>query len=199
MYSLVTNKPQDDTMTKKIGIILSTTRQGRISPSIAEWVTTEVAKHPEFTTELIDLEAINLPFFNEATTPSVAPGTSDAAVAWAEKVTSLDAFIIVTAEYNAGYPAPLKNALDYLKGEWANRPIFIVSYGFGGGASAAHQLSEVLTRIGTVQIEPNIAILIGDKINANGSIDDPHTSLAIHNDELDVALNAIGAWAPAAA
>lgn len=186
-------------MTKKIGIILSTTRQGRISPSIAEWVTTEVAKHSEFTTELIDLEAINLPFFNEATTPSVAPGTSDVAVAWREVVTSFDAFIIVTAEYNAGYPAPLKNALDYLKGEWANRPIFIVSYGFGGGASAAHQLGEVLTRIGTVQIEPNIAILIGDKINANGSIDDPHTSLAIHNEELDVALKAIDAWAPAAA
>lgn len=137
-----------------------------------------------------------MPFFNELTTPSVAPSTSDAAVAWTQKVTSLDAFIIVTAEYNAGYPAPLKNALDYLKGEWAKRPLIIVSYGFGGGAPAAHQLSEVLTHIGTVQIEPNIAILIGNKIHANGSIDDPHTSLAIHNEEHDVALKAIEAWAP---
>ncbi|HEY1645968.1 MAG TPA: NAD(P)H-dependent oxidoreductase [Candidatus Saccharimonadales bacterium] len=184
-------------MTKKVGIILGSTRQGRISPSIAEWVASTIAKHPELTAEMLDLEAINLPFFNEPTIPSVAPGVSEAATAWREKVTSLDAFIILTAEYNAGYPAPLKNALDYLKTEWANRPILVVSYGFGGGASAAHQLSEVLTRIGTVQIEPNITILIGDKLNANGGIDDPHTSFAIHDEELDVALKAIEAWTPA--
>ena len=183
-------------MTKKIGIILGSTRQGRISPAIAEWVAAGVAKHPELSAEMLDLEAINLPFFNEPTAPSVAPGVSDAAVAWREKVTSFDAFIILTAEYNAGYPAPLKNALDYLKTEWANRPIFVISYGFSGGASAAHQLSEVLTRIGTVQIEPNIAILIGDKLNASGSIDDPHTSLAIHDEELAIALKAIADWTP---
>ncbi len=183
-------------MAKKIGIILGSTRPGRISPAIADWVAAGIAKHPELSVEMLDLKQINLPFFDEPTIPSVAAGVSKAAVAWREKVLSLDAFIILTAEYNAGYTAPLKNALDYLKTEWANRPIFIVSYGFGGGASAAHQLSEVLTRIGTVQIEPNIAILIGDKLNANGGIDDPHTSLAIHNDELDIALNAIEAWTP---
>jgi NAD(P)H-dependent FMN reductase len=183
-------------MAKKIGIILGSTRQGRISPAIAEWVAAGIAKHPELSAEMLDLEAINLPMFNEPTIPSVAPGVSEAAIAWRAKVTSLDAFIILTAEYNAGYPAPLKNALDYLKTEWANRPIFTVSYGFGGGVSAAHQLSEVLTRIGTVQIEPNIAILIGDKLNANGGIDDPHTSLAIHDEELDIALKAIEAWTP---
>jgi NAD(P)H-dependent FMN reductase len=183
-------------MTKKIGIILGSTRPGRISPAIAEWVAAGVVKHTELSAEMLDLEVINLPFFNEPTTPSVAPGVSEAAIAWREKVTSLDAFIILTAEYNAGYTAPLKNALDYLKTEWANRPILVVSYGYGGGSSAAHQLNEVLTRIGTVQIEPNIAILIGDKLNANGSIDDPHTSFAIHDEELDVALSSIEAWVP---
>jgi NAD(P)H-dependent FMN reductase len=183
-------------MAKKIGIILGSTRQGRISPAIAEWVAAGIAKHSELSSEMLDLEIIALPLFNEPTIPSVGPGVSKAAIAWKDKVTSLDAFIILTAEYNAGYPAPLKNALDYLKAEWANRPIFIVSYGFGGGASAAHHLSEVLTRIGTVQIEPNIAILIGDKLNANGGIDDPHISFEIHNEELDIALNAIEAWTP---
>jgi NAD(P)H-dependent FMN reductase len=174
-------------MAKKIGIILGSTRQGRISPAIAEWVAAGVAKHPELSAEMIDLEVINLPFFNEPSIPSVAPGISEAAVQWKATVESFDAFIILTAEYNAGYPAPLKNALDYLKAEWANRPIFTISYGFGGGTSAAHQLSEVLTRIG---------ILIGDKLNANGGIDDPHVSFAIHDEELDVALTAIEAWVP---
>jgi NAD(P)H-dependent FMN reductase len=183
-------------MAKKIGIILGSTRQGRISPAIAEWVAAGIAKHSELSAEMLDLEVINLPFFNEPTIPSVAPGTSEAAIAWAAKISSLDAFVILTSEYNAGYPAPLKNALDYLKTEWANRPIFVVSYGFSGGSSAAHQLNEVLTRIGTVQVEPSIAILIGDKLNANGGIDDPHTSFAIHDEELDIALNTIETWAP---
>lgn len=183
-------------MSKKVGIILGSTRQGRISPSIAEWVVAGAAKHPELAVELIDLKEVNLPLFDEPTTPSVAPGVSDAAVAWRETVTSFDAFVIVTAEYNAGYPAPLKNALDYLKAEWANRPIVVVSYGYSGGASAAHQLSEVLARIGATQIEPNIAILIGDKLNESGGIDDPHTSLAIHDQELDVVFTAIETWTP---
>jgi NAD(P)H-dependent FMN reductase len=184
-------------MAKKVGIILGSTRQGRISPAIAEWVVAGIAKHPDLSAEILDLETINLPFFNEPSIPSVAPGVSEAAVSWRAKIVSFDSFIILTAEYNAGYPAPLKNALDYLKTEWANRPIFTISYGFGGGTSAAHQLSEVLTRIGTIQIEPSIAILIGDKLNANGGIDDPHVSFAIHDEELDVALTAIEVWAPA--
>ena len=183
-------------MAKKIGIILGSTRQGRISPAIAKWVAAGVAKHPELSAEMLDLEAINLPFFNEPSIPSVAPGVSEAAVSWKATVESFDALIILTADYNAGYPAPLKIALVYLKSEWANRPIFTISYGFGGGTAAAHQLSEVLTRIGTVQIEPSIAILIGDKLNANGGIDDPHTSFGIHDEELDIALTAIEAWVP---
>ncbi len=183
-------------MSKKIGIILGTTRQGRISPAIAEWVEANVAKHPELSSERLDLVEINLPMFDEPTTPSVAPGVSEDAKSWVAKVSSLDAFIILTSEYNAGYPAPLKNAIDYLTKEWTNRPILIVSYGFGGGTSAAHQLAEVFARIGASMIEPNIAIQIGDKINANGSIDDPHVSLAVHDGELDIALKAIEDFVP---
>jgi NAD(P)H-dependent FMN reductase len=185
-------------MAKKIGIILGSTRQNRISPAIAAWVEANIAKHSALTYEILDLKEINLPLFDEPTAPSVAAGISESAIAWASKVSSFDAFIIVSAEYNAGYPAPLKNAIDYLKNEWLNRPVFIVSYGFGGGSSAAHQLNEVFTRIGSVQIEPNIAILIGDKLNESGAIENPETTLAIHDAELEVALSAIEAFEPEA-
>jgi NAD(P)H-dependent FMN reductase len=183
-------------MTKKIGIILGSTRPGRISPAIAAWVVSNIEKHSELSAELLDLKTINLPFFDEPTIPAVAPGVSEAAKSWAAKVGSMDAFIVLTSEYNAGYTAPLKNAIDYLKEEWLKRPVFIVSYGFGGGSSAAHQISEVFTRLGSVQIEPSIAILIGDKLNANGGIDDPEVSLAIHDAELKIALDAIAAFVP---
>jgi NAD(P)H-dependent FMN reductase len=183
-------------MAKKVGILLGSTRQNRISPAIAAWVETKIAKHPDLSAELIDLKEIDLPFFDEPTPPSVAPGTSEAAISWSSRISNLDAIIILSAEYNAGYPAPLKNAIDYLKSEWLERPIFIVSYGYKGGTAAAHQLHEVFTRIGSVQIEPGIAILIGDKLNENGAIDDPETSLAIHDAELDVALKAMEAFTP---
>lgn len=183
-------------MTKKVGIIIGSTRQGRIGPKIADWVMAGFLAHPELDPELIDLEEINLPFFSEPTIPSVAPGVSDAAVMWREKVTSFDAFVIVTPEYNAGYPAPLKNALDYMKAEWANRPMTIVSYGFSGGASAAKQLGEVLARIGAAQVEPGVKLFIGDKLNATGGIDDAHASFAEQNGELDAALHAIEVWTP---
>ena len=183
-------------MSKRVGIILGSTRQGRISPAIAIWLETNIAKHPGLIAERFDLAEINLPLFNEPTIPSVAPGVSEEAKSWAAKIDNADAIIVLTSEYNAGYPAPLKNAVDYLKGEWLNKPVFIVSYGFSGGSSAAHQLNEVFTRLGAAQIEPNIAILIGDKINSNGGIDDPQVSLAIHDAELEIALNTIESFAP---
>ena len=183
-------------MTKKIGLILGSTRQGRISPSIASWVESVAAKNPNVEIEILDLKEINLPWFDEPTTPSVAPGVSEAAISWASKITSKDGLIILTPEYNAGYPAPLKNAIDYLKPELQNRPVFIVSYGYGGGASAAHQLVEVFNRIGAPVIEPGVQILIGDKLNETGGIDTPVETLAIHDAELEVGLTRIVEFVP---
>jgi NAD(P)H-dependent FMN reductase len=182
-------------MSKKIQLIIGSTRQNRISPAIARWIETQVAKNDDFELEVIDLKTINLPFFNEPTSPSMAPGTSDEAKAWSAKISSADAFIILSAEYNAGYPAPLKNAIDYLKAEWQNRPVTIVSYGYGGGVSSAAQLKQVFTRLGAEIVESGVAIDIGAGIlNEVGGVIELATGLEQYEAALTAALDEIAAY-----
>ncbi len=165
-------------MSKKIQLIIGSTRQHRISPAIATWIEKQVAKNDDFELEVLDLKDINLPFFNEPTSPSMSAGTSDASLAWAAKISNADAVIILSPEYNAGYPAPLKNAIDYLKDEWKNLPVTIVTYGFGGGLSSAAQLKQVFTRLGSTIIESGVAIDIGTGIlGENGEITETEINL----------------------
>lgn len=77
-------------------------------------------------------------------------------IAWAERIDALDGIVFVTPDYNSGYPAALKNAIDYLKHEWVGKPAGIVSYGWAGGAAAAAQLSAVLTYIGLALDEQGV-------------------------------------------
>lgn len=185
-------------MSKKIQLIIGSTRQNRISPSIAAWIETQVAKNDNFELEVLDLRDINLPFFNEPTSPLMAPGTSDAAIAWASKISSADAVIILSPEYNAGYPAPLKNAIDYLRHEWENRPVMIISYGFGGGLSSSAQLKQVFVRLDSKIVESGVAIDIGAGIlNQTGGIIEPEKSLLQYESPLAAALEEINLYANA--
>jgi len=64
--------------------------------------------------------------------------------AWSEEIAAHDAFIFATPQYNWGYPASIKNAIDYLYTEWKGKPAMVVSYGGRGGGKAAVQLGQVL-------------------------------------------------------
>lgn len=178
-------------MAKKVQLIIGSTRQNRLSPTIASWIESQVAKNDDLELEVIDLKEVNLPFFDEPTPPSMAPGVSEAAIKWAAKISSADAFIILSPEYNAGYSAVLKNAIDYLKSEWHHRPVTIVTYGFGGGVSSAAQLKQVFTRLGSDIVESDVAIDIGPIMNATGGISNPATSLAAYEAPLQGALTQI--------
>ncbi len=172
-------------MSKKVQLIIGSTRQNRISPTLASWIEAQVAKNDDLDLEVIDLKDINLPFFDEPTSPSHAPGISEAAKNWSAKVSTADAFIILSPEYNAGYSAVLKNAIDYLYGEWKNRPVTIVTYGYGGGLSAATQLKQVFTRIGSEIVDSGVAIDIGAGISQN-NLEQYEAPLATALDEIAV-------------
>jgi len=127
-------------------IIIASTRPGRKGPAIASWIY-EVCKNSNFfNVELLDLETINLPFLDEPKHPGLKEYSHEHTFKWSEIINSADAFIIVTCEYNHGYPAPLKNALDYLFQEWNYKPVGFVSYGgIAGGTRAVQQLKQVVT------------------------------------------------------
>ena len=119
-------------------IIIASTREGRKGVPVADWIFAEAAKYPEFTTELIDLKKINLPFFDEPEHPRFKKYTKQTTKDWSAMIDPADAFIVVTPEYNYGYPATLKNAIDTVYQEWNNKPIAFVSYGgMAGGTRCA--------------------------------------------------------------
>lgn len=137
----------------KIGVIVGSQRQPRAGLQVGNFVlkTIEAAKLP-ITLSLIDLASWNFPIINEPlpTRMIASPDqyTHPLTRAWSAEISSYSAFVFVTSEYNAGYPASLKNALDYLYKEWNGKPAMIVSYGgVAGGGRAARQLAEVLTEL----------------------------------------------------
>jgi NAD(P)H-dependent FMN reductase len=140
-------------------IIISSTRPGRKCPDIAKWIFELAARQKEFSTELIDLKEINLPFFDEPEHPRLQKYTQPHSMAWSEKIKPADAFIIVTPEYNYGYIAPLKNALDFLYHEWSYKPVGFVSYGgIAAGTRAVQMLKQVLNAFKMVTLTTSVNI-----------------------------------------
>src|ERR1700722_3170672 len=102
----------------QLKIIIVSMREGRKGPAMANWIFDEAKKRSEFETELLDLKKINLPFLDEPEHPRLKQYTRQSTKEWSRIIDASDAFIAVTPEYNYGYPAPLKNALDTLYKEW---------------------------------------------------------------------------------
>ena len=127
-------------------IISSSTREGRKGPAVAAWIFEEAKKQAEYSTELLDLAEINLPFIDEPEHPKLQKYQHEHTKKWSHTIDSADAFIIVTPEYNFGFPATIKNALDFLYKEWNYKPVGLVSYGgISGGTRCQQMLKQVLT------------------------------------------------------
>lgn len=128
-------------MTKpRIAIILSTTRGARFSHKAGQWIYDIAKQRGDVEVELVDLRDHPLPFFDEVATNAWAPTLNPEGVRWQKKVAEYDGYIFVTAEYNHGVPAVLKNALDYAYPEWNKKPAAFFGYGGVGGARAVEQL-----------------------------------------------------------
>jgi NAD(P)H-dependent FMN reductase len=134
-------------MTKlKILVILGSTREGRYGDKPAHWIRGRIDEHPALAAELVDLRDWPLPLFDQGRPPArVTDGNYGHPLAnrWAAKVGEADGFVMTAAEYNHGYTAVLKNALDWLCREWRRKPVTFVGYGGMGGARAIEQLRQV--------------------------------------------------------
>ncbi|EWT03671.1 FMN reductase [Intrasporangium oryzae NRRL B-24470] len=135
---------------KQLRVIVSSTRPGRIGPKVAEWVAAQAsaqATADEWEVKLLDLSAIDLPFFNEEDMPRNGNYAFEHTKAWASEVFESDAIVIVTPQYNRSFPAPIKNAIDYLYAEWQRKPIALVGYGWTGASDATADLAKVLRHV----------------------------------------------------
>ena len=120
-------------------IILASTRPGRKGPAVANWFYDIAVKHIEFNVELVDLAVINLPFLDEPAHPRLQKYEQQHTKDWSKLINGADAFVIVTSEYNYGYPATIKNAIDFLFREWQYKSVGFVSYGGVSGGTRAVQ------------------------------------------------------------
>lgn len=131
-----------------IAIISSSVRIGRNSHRVALYLKNYLETNSLATVDILDLMEYNFPLFDERLRLQKDPST--ATLKFAEKIKAADGVIIVTPEYNGGYPASLKNVIDLLYAEWRRKPIAIstVSDGMFGGTQVITSLQFSLWKIG---------------------------------------------------
>ena len=191
-FSKLFGKPSEqetETVTDnlKIGIILGSTRQGRVSPQVGEWVKGIADKRGDAQYEIVDIADFNLPFVY--TTDGSEPGIA----AWGEKIDSLDGFVFIVQEYNHSITGALKNALDTAQAQWNNKAAGIVSYGSTGGARAAEHLRGICGEllIADVRVHPTLSLFTDFE---NGTDFKPAD---LHLDNVNLMLDQVLAWSGA--
>jgi NAD(P)H-dependent FMN reductase len=140
-------------MKPKIGVIVGSNRPTRLGRKIADWFMDEVKDNTELDFEIIDLAEVNLPFLSEPQLPAMGNYQQESTKKFSELIASFDGFVFVVAEYNHGYTAVLKNAIDTLYAEWQKKPAAFVGYGVLGASRAIEQLVTVVSQIGMMPLQ----------------------------------------------
>ncbi|MBB2915441.1 NAD(P)H-dependent FMN reductase [Streptosporangium becharense] len=134
-------------------IVVASTRPGRVGLPVGEWMLDEAVEHKGFEPELVDLAEVGLPLLDEPNHPRLRRYEHRHTKDWSARVDRADAFVFVIPEYNHGFNAAIKNALDYLYQEWQHKPVGFVSYGgVAGGTRALQMLKPVVAALKMVPL-----------------------------------------------
>ncbi len=137
----------------RLTVIIGSTRPGRVGAAIGQWFEARARAYGSFDLEVADLAAVNLPMLDEPNHPRLQQYAHQHTRDWSAVIHRADAVVFVTPEYNHGYPATIKNAIDYLYHEWADKPVGFVSYGgVSAGTRSVTQLKPVVTAVGMVPV-----------------------------------------------
>jgi NAD(P)H-dependent FMN reductase len=149
----------------RLEVIVASVRPQRFAPVVADWFLRTARADPAFDVGVLDLAHTPLP---------VDLTESPEVTAYRERLSGADAFVVVTSEYNHGYPAALKTALDTAKHEWRAKPVGFVSYGgLSGGLRAVEQLRQVVAEIHMVSIRESVSFAQAKRrFDAAGDTDD---------------------------
>ncbi len=170
-----------------VQVILGSVRAGRLCPKVADWVVELGRRSTTLNYELIDLADWPLPMDDEPGIPAQGIYAQAHTRAWSEKIAGGDGFIFVTPQYNWGYPAGLKNAIDHLYKEWHGKPVTIISYGGHGGSKSSSQLQQVITGLKMRPTETMPQIVLTREM-INGAPVEPAAHFRPHEDSVRQAL-----------
>ncbi|GAA1675462.1 NAD(P)H-dependent oxidoreductase [Fodinicola feengrottensis] len=154
----------------RLHVVVASTRPGRVGPQVANWFVDRAVADGEFEVRLVDLAEVGLPLLDEPEFAATGIYVHEHTRRWSEIVSEADAIVFVMPEYNGGFTAPLKNALDYLLYEWKDKPVGLVSYGMSsGGMRAAHMIKPVLLGLGMVPVG-GVILHLRQVLNAEGEL-----------------------------
>lgn len=178
-----------------VGVILASLREGRRGEAFARWIHELANAHEGMKADLIDLRDWPLPPYSygvHATAVEKLYVSGGLGWRWAERIHSLDGFIVVTPEYNRGYPGHLKTAFDSLYQAWSYKPVAFVSYGgFAAGTRAAGQLAQVALELKMVPVRDEVNLsMIGLQVDERG-----FPSAELHAKKAKTMLTELGFWA----
>lgn len=141
-----------------VQIIIGSVRDGRASGPVARWVADRFETEFERPAEIVDLRDWRLPDFYLSDPPAMGHYPAPLQNAWATTIARADAFVFIVPEYNHGYTAALKNALDWVYAEWSGKPVAFVSFGNANGTRAIQQIKQVLGEVRAVPIEQTLGL-----------------------------------------
>jgi NAD(P)H-dependent FMN reductase len=152
-------------------LIYGSARDGRFCDRVANWAADSVAGTDGFSLDRIDPRVLNVP-------PWQVGGDGPEVAEFRNRIEGADAFIVVTPEYNHGYPAALKFVIDLAHAEWRAKPIAFVSYGgISGGLRAVEQLRLVFAELHATTIRDSVSFANPwDKFDGTGKLIDPEES-----------------------
>ncbi|MEV0646195.1 NAD(P)H-dependent oxidoreductase [Phytomonospora sp. NPDC050363] len=177
----------------KIAVIVGSTRPGRVSRDVADWVHSIASARTDASYEVVDLADFALPVYDEPLPAALGQYAGEHTKAWAARVAEFDGFVFVTPEYNHGPTSALKNALDYLYAEWNDKAAGFVSLGSAGGVRAVEQLRLIAAELRLATVAAQVALPITTDFTAYPAFS-PVESRA---GELDRLLDQVESWSAA--
>jgi NAD(P)H-dependent FMN reductase len=134
-----------------IAVIVGSTREGRFAPVVADWFVKQARSRQDMDVDVVDLAEVDLP---SAYPRSPGPELGD----YLARIDRADGYVVVTPEYNHGYPAALKQAIDLPHRQWRAKPVAFVSYGgLSGGLRAVEQLRQVFAELHATTIRDTVS------------------------------------------
>jgi NAD(P)H-dependent FMN reductase len=177
-------------------IIIASTRPGRVGEPVATWFQGVAQVHGGFTVEMVDLAEVNLPLVDDPDHLQLGDQRPEPRPEWAARLTRADAYVFVVPEYDYGFNAAVKNAVDYLRAEWAGRPVGFVSYGgVAAGSRAVGMLTQVVRALRMQPAARTVAIPYVNRLLREGVVvaDQPM------NDSAAAMLDELAQWTEAGA
>jgi NAD(P)H-dependent FMN reductase len=170
----------------RIGVIYGSARPGRFCDTVARWVIDQIFAKPEFEVAIVD------PASQGGGAEAEKLGENDPH-SLRERIADADAFVVVTPEYNHGYPAVLKSLIDSFGSEWHAKPVGFVSYGgISGGLRAVEQLRQVFAELHVVTIRDSVSFASAwELFDSNGTLKSPERPLR----QLEAMLKRLKWWA----